>query len=120
MLVPSAWQFLSSTQIAITKAASKGGGQPIPWRAEPGPLKIVGVDTAGAGRVELNPEGGGVVVAVVRADVVVEENDSLYVYQSAKEIRVNGGGFDDHVSVRTPFLFRCLFGFVVLFHLFHI
>lgn len=53
--------------------------------------------------VQLNPEEGGVVVAVVRAAVGVQENESLYVYQSTKEIPVYGAGFDDRTSVRAPF-----------------
>ena len=60
--------------------------------------------------VQLNPEDGGVVVAMVRADVMVQENESLHVYQSTKEIRVNGGGFDGHFVVRAPFL---CYGFIV-------
>ena len=63
--------------------------------------------------VQLNPEDGGVVVAMVRADVMVQENESLHVYQSTKEIRVNGGGFDGHFVVRAPFL---CYGFIVLSH----
>ena len=98
-------QFISSTKIAITKAGSKEGAPPIPWRAEPGPIVIVGVNTEGC-TVQLERPA---TVAVVREDVDVEENESLHVYQSAKEIRVNGGGFGDNISVREP---RCSRGSV--------
>ncbi|CAM9183914.1 unnamed protein product [Ectocarpus sp. 8 AP-2014] len=38
---------------------------PSTWRVEPGPLKVVAIDT-GAGLVQLNPKDGGVVVAMVQ------------------------------------------------------
>lgn len=56
-------QVFSRTEIDVfTKFPAVG--VPIPWRAEPGPLKVVAVET-GAGLVQLNPEEGGVVVARV-------------------------------------------------------
>lgn len=39
-------------------------GAPVPWKAEPGPLKVAAIDT-GADLVQLNTEEGGVVVAIV-------------------------------------------------------
>ena len=104
-----ALKFLGTTQVVFRKAFSTDR-PPVPWRAEPGPLKVVAVDT-GTGIVQLNPEDGGVVVAMVRADVVVQENESLHVYQSVKEIRVNGAGFDDRMVVSAVF---SLCGFIML------
>lgn len=57
-------QVFSQTEIDIfTKYVI--GEAPSKWRAAPGPLKVVAVDT-GAGVVQLNPGDGGVVVAMVR------------------------------------------------------
>lgn len=96
-------QFISSTEIAITKDfsfdASPDKYVPSPWRAEPGPLKIVAIDN-GAGRVELNPEVGGVVVATVLADVMIQPNEDLNVYQSTEQIQVTGSGFDNDIQAR--------------------
>lgn len=88
-----ALQFISSTEIAIARPISHDG-LPVPWRAEPGLLKLIAIDT-GAGVVKLNPEDGGVVVATVRADAMMQDNESLHVYQSTKHIQVAGGGFQD-------------------------
>lgn len=68
------------------------------WRAEPGPLKVVAIEN-GAGLVPRSPEGGGVVVAMVKADPIVHENESLLIYQSTKQLRIAGSGFDDIVDV---------------------
>ena len=68
------------------------------WRAEPGPLKVVAIEN-GAGLVPLNPEGGGVVVAMVKADPMVHDNERLLIYQSTKQLRIAGSGFDDNVGV---------------------
>lgn len=57
-------QVFSRTEIDIFPKFVVGGA-PSPWRAEPGPLKVVAIDT-GAGVVQLNSEEGGVVVAIVR------------------------------------------------------
>ena len=52
---------------------------------EPGALKVVAIDTGG-GSVPLNPENGGVVIAVVVPtfigdhDTTVDENDTLRIY----------------------------------------
>lgn len=101
VLLLSPLQLISSTEIAITKDFSfdlpPGPRVPTPWRAEPGPLKAVAIDT-GAGRVQLNPEGGGVVVATVLADVRVQPNMDLHVYQSTKQIQVAGSGFDNDIQ----------------------
>lgn len=70
------------------------GGASSPWRAEPGPLKVVAIDT-GTVVVPLNPTQGGVVVAVVKPDVVVQDNDNLRIYQSIKQFQITGGGFED-------------------------
>lgn len=67
---------------------------PSVWAPEPGPLKVVAVDT-GAGWVYLEPDNGGVVVAVVVADVTVKDNRGLYIYQSTKQIQVAGSHFEN-------------------------
>ncbi|CAM9604552.1 unnamed protein product [Ectocarpus fasciculatus] len=94
-------QFISSTEIAITKNFSldipPGPQVPSPWRPEPGPLKIVAIDN-GAGPVPLNPEDGGVVVATVLANVKIQPNEDLHVYQSTKQIQVAGSGFDNDIQ----------------------
>lgn len=72
------------------------------WRAAPGQLKVVAIEN-GAGVVELNP---GVVVANVKADPKVYDNESLLIYQSTKELRIAGSGFDDDVEV-SPFRALC-------------
>ncbi|CAM9403362.1 unnamed protein product [Ectocarpus sp. 6 AP-2014] len=94
-------QFISSTYIAITRnfscAIPPGPQVPSPWRAEPGPLKIVAIDN-GAGRIPLNPEDGGVVVATVSPIVRIKGNEDLHIYQSTKQIQVAGGGFDNDIE----------------------
>lgn len=72
------------------------------WRAAPGQLKVVAIEN-GAGVVELNP---GVVVANVKADLKVYDNECLLIYQSTKELRIAGSGFDDDVEV-SPFRVLC-------------
>lgn len=96
-------QFLSSTEIAITKVLHRNMSPDLsvrstPWRAEPGPLKLVAIDT-GTGVVQLNPEDGGVVVATVLADVSIQSNENLHIYQSTKEVQVLGTGFDNDIRV---------------------
>lgn len=80
------------------------------WRAEPGPLRVVATEN-GAGLVPLNPEGGGVVVATIKADPNVLDNESLLIYQSTKQLRIAGSGFDDDVEVSPPSLFVHFAGF---------
>lgn len=70
------------------------GGASSPWRAEPGQLKVVAIDT-GTGVVQLHPTQGGVVVPVVKPDVVVQDNGSLRIYQSTKQFQITGSGFED-------------------------
>lgn len=101
-------QFISSTQIAITRPFSHGR-PPIPWRDQTGPLKLVAIDT-GTGVVQLNPEDGGVVVATVRSNLRVKDNAGLHIYHSTKEVQVARDGFDDGMSVSLGFL---CFWFVV-------
>ncbi|CAM9250629.1 unnamed protein product [Ectocarpus sp. 12 AP-2014] len=95
-------QFISSTEIAITRNFSfdipPDPQVPSPWRPEPGPLKIVAIDD-GAGRVPLNTENGGVVVATVLANVMIQPNKDLHIYQSTKQIQVTGSGFDNDIQV---------------------
>lgn len=67
---------------------------------EPGQLKVVAIDT-GAGLAQLNPEqGGGVVVATAKPEIKVEQDEDLLVYQSTKQIRIGGSGFEDVTEVR--------------------
>lgn len=61
---------------------------------QPGPLKAVAIDT-GVGLVHLNPEEGGVAVGVLKADIEIKDNESLYIYQSTKQLEVAGSGFDN-------------------------
>ena len=90
-------QFISSTEILISRAISHDT-PPVPWRVEPGQLKVVAIDT-GPGVVLLNPEDGGVVVANVWAHAVVQDNKSLHIYQSTKEVQVAGAGFNNDTLV---------------------
>lgn len=71
------------------------------WRAEPGPLKVVAIDI-GTGLVKLNPEDGGVVVATIRPDFGVQNNESLHIYQSTNQIQVAGSGFVGVSSIYNP------------------
>ena len=111
-LLPSPLQFISSTEIAVSKDysldiffdKSPGPRVPHPWRAEPGPLKIVAIDNGGQhGRVELNPEAGGVVVATVLSDVSIQPNEGLHVYQSTKQIHVAVSGNDNDIQASSFF-----------------
>ena len=65
---------------------------------------MVAIDTGG-GFVHLNPENGGVVVAVVVPtlvrdhDITVDANDTLRIYQSTKQFQITGSGFQDGTKV---------------------
>ncbi|CAN0190438.1 unnamed protein product, partial [Ectocarpus fasciculatus] len=92
---------LSPTQISITKNFKY---DPNVWADEPGPLKIVAINTGG-GRLALNPADGGVIIAEVQADldhfgVTVQGHESLDLYQSSKSFQVSGSGFVDGTKVR--------------------
>lgn len=107
-------QILSSTQIALTKVFKYD--DPNLWAPEPGPLKVVAINT-GAGRLALNAEDTGVVIAEIQADlsghgVSVQSHESLDIYQSTKSIQIAGSGFVDNMkaSKRSQSLF--LVGFV--------
>lgn len=83
---------------------------PALWAAEPGPLKVVAINT-GSGLVHLKPEEGGVLVAIVQADlehhgISVTSHESQRVYQSARQIKVLGTGFEDDIkaSIRIVFV----------------
>ena len=67
--------------------------EPACYVAEPGHVRVVAVDT-GAGVERLNPEGGGVVVATVKPDIRVHQDEDLLVYQSTKQLRIAGSGFE--------------------------
>lgn len=93
-------QVVSSTRLRVDNHdAYRLSKNPHSWLAEPGPLKVVAIDT-GAGLVQLNPDDGGVVVAVVKADVTVKDNRGLYIYPSTKQVQVTGCGFEDRFRVR--------------------
>lgn len=92
---------MSPTQIAITKLYKFD--DPNVWAPEPGPLKLVAVNT-GAGRLTLKPEDGGVVIAEVQADldghgITVQNHESLDIYQSTKSIKIAGSGFLENTKV---------------------
>lgn len=100
LLLQLSSQVVSSTRLRVDNSnAFKLDKNPHAWLAEPGLLKVVAVDT-GAGLVRLNPDEGGVVVAVVKADVTVQDNPGLYIYPSTKQIQVTGSGFEDKITVR--------------------
>ena len=86
------FQVVSSTEVRLHKVVING--DPCPWALEPGPLKVVAIDT-GTGLVHLNPEEGGVVVVGVKGDIKVKDNESLYIYQSTKQVKVEGSGFEN-------------------------
>ena len=86
-------QVVSSNQVRVHKTSQSGGNYPSVWAFEPGPLKVVAIDTGG-GLVDINPEGG-VVVAVVKAEVTIQDNEGLYIYQSTKQVKVEGSGFEN-------------------------
>lgn len=93
-----------SCRIRLFKITNRDDDSPSVWAPEPGPLKIVAVDT-GAGWVYLEPDDGGVVVAVVVADVTMKNNKGLHVYQSTKQIQVAGSHFENiSVSFRVTTL----------------
>lgn len=82
-------QFVSSTTIQVYCFQ-----RPSCYLDEPGRVKIVAIDN-GVGLVQLNPENGGVVVATVKAGITVQEDERLLIYQSTKQIRIAGSGFED-------------------------
>mmetsp|Transcript_15349 Transcript_15349/g.58412 ORF Transcript_15349/g.58412 Transcript_15349/m.58412 type:complete len:926 (-) Transcript_15349:233-3010(-) len=86
-------QRVDDSKISLTLQPGKS------WRAEPGPLKLLRVDT-GPGPIRVAPPGrGGLIIAEVQADVghasgvvVVPTADQL-VYQSSPSLIVKGAGF---------------------------
>lgn len=95
-------QIRSSTEISVIRDVFKR--ELYPWRAEPGPIKVVAIDL-GDSLVQINPEEGGVVVAMVKADVTVQEDESLLVYQSSKQVRIAGSGFEDDMEASNYSIF---------------
>ncbi|CAN0460866.1 unnamed protein product [Ectocarpus sp. 8 AP-2014] len=74
---------LSPTQISITKIFNDDN--PYVWADEPGPLKIVAINTGG-GSLALNPADGGVIIAEVHADsdygpLAMQDHKSLESFQ---------------------------------------
>lgn len=70
--------------------------------AEPGLLRVAAIDNGG-GLVHLNPKEGGVVVASIAPpltsnDITVDDNKTLYIYQSTKQFHVTGSGFQDNMK----------------------
>lgn len=103
------FQILSSTQIALTKVYK--WDDPNVWAPEPGPLKVVAINT-GAGRLGLKPEDRGVVIAEIQADldghgVSVQSHESLDIYQSTKSIEIKGSGFVDNMKVCVCTRYAC-------------
>eukprot|EP00752_Nemacystus_decipiens_P008401 g7511.t1 len=68
------------------------------WADEPGPLKLVAIDT-GAGRMLLREDLGGVTIAEMQADmkghdISVENHEEVSMYQSTKVLTISGSGFN--------------------------
>lgn len=69
---------------------------------EPGPLKVVAIET-GAGLFYLNPEDGGITIRTILPiqdgnDIMVEDNESVHIYQSTKQFQITGSGFKDNTK----------------------
>lgn len=75
------------------------------YLAEPGQLKVVAIDT-GDGLVRLDPEDGGVVVATVKPDITVQQDENLLIYLSTEQIRIAGSGFEDDTEASETVSFR--------------
>ena len=73
-------------------------------KLEVGALRVVAID-AGGGLVPLNQEKGGVVIAVIvpylafGRHTTVDENESLRIYQSTRQIQITGSGFRNSTKV---------------------
>ncbi|KAG5177614.1 peptidase S1 and S6, chymotrypsin/Hap [Tribonema minus] len=86
-------QVVSPTQILLVKRYGKM------WRSEgPGPLKLVAIDTGG-GRLPLDPDTKGRIIAEVQADreghgVTVETHVEKHIYQSTPTLEIDGVGFN--------------------------
>ncbi|CAN0462313.1 unnamed protein product, partial [Ectocarpus sp. 8 AP-2014] len=70
-------------KISITKIFNDDN--PYVWADEPGPLKIVAINTGG-GRLALNPADGGIIIAEVHADfdygpLAMQDHKSLESFQ---------------------------------------
>lgn len=93
---------MSSNQIALTKIFKYD--EPNVWAPEPGPLKVVAIDT-GAGRLSLKGTDGGVVIAEIQADleghgVSVQTHEEMDIYQSTPTLEISGAGFLTNTKAR--------------------
>lgn len=73
-----------------------------PKYLEPGPIKVVAIDT-GSGLVHLSPEDGGIVVGMVLptlsgSDITVNDDESVHIYQSTKQFQITGSGSRDNTK----------------------
>ncbi|CAN0080830.1 unnamed protein product, partial [Ectocarpus sp. 6 AP-2014] len=85
----------SSTTIWVSLVQKAEGTH---WADEPGPLKLVAIDTGG-GRLLLREDLGGVTIAEMQADMKghslsVETHDEVTMYQSSKVLTIAGQGFN--------------------------
>eukprot|EP00903_Cladosiphon_okamuranus_P015736 g14524.t1 len=85
----------SSNTIWVTLVQKTEGTK---WADEPGPLKLVAIDTGG-GKYLLREDLGGVTIAEMQADmkghsVLVENHEEVNMYQSTKVITIAGSGFN--------------------------
>ena len=69
---------------------------------EPGPVRVVAIDT-GSGLIYVNPEGRGVVAGVVFStldggNVTVKDDESVRIYQSTGQFQITGDGFNDNTK----------------------
>ncbi|CAM9180767.1 unnamed protein product [Scytosiphon promiscuus] len=85
----------SSTTIWVSLVNKNEGKR---WADEPGPLKLVAIDT-GAGILRLREDLGGVTIAEMQADMKghslsVENHEEVAMYQSSKVLTIAGDGFN--------------------------
>ncbi|CAN0066429.1 unnamed protein product [Pylaiella littoralis] len=88
---------VDSPTLILVLLVAKGGGI-AKWADEPGPLKLVAIDT-GAGNMLLREDLGGVTIAEMQADtkghsISVENHEEVSMYQSTKVLTIAGIGFN--------------------------
>ncbi|CAN0006055.1 unnamed protein product, partial [Laminaria digitata] len=85
----------SPTTIWVTLVQKTEGKR---WAEEPGPLKLLSVDTGG-GPMMLRTDLGGVTIAEMQADmkghgISVETHEEINLYQSTQSLAIAGKGFN--------------------------
>ncbi|CAM9167772.1 unnamed protein product, partial [Hapterophycus canaliculatus] len=88
-------QVKSPTTIWVSLVHTNEGKR---WADEPGPLKLVAINT-GAGILRLREDLGGVTIAEMQADMKghsmsVENHEEVSMYQSSKVLTIAGEGFN--------------------------